>query len=98
MDSSEILQQGNGYFSYSISDEVCRNFIRNMYLCLFKRTLFIHAALYIPYFDYGGLFFNSLLSGGLFVLFVYMLLVLTALLYNNFDSISEDDISLIRIY
>ena len=34
----------------------------------------------------------SLLSGGLFVISVYMLLVLTALLYSNFDSISEDEI------
>ena len=92
MDSSELLQQGNGYFSYRTSDEVSRNFIRNMYLYLFKRALFIHTALYIPSFNYGGLFFNSLLSGGLFVISVYMLLVLTALLYSNFDSISEDDI------
>ena len=92
MDSSELLQQSQGYFNYQTSDEISRNFIRNMYLYLFKRALFIHGALYIPFFDYGELFFNSLLSGGFLVLFIYILSVSTALLYSNFDSISEKDI------
>jgi FtsH-binding integral membrane protein len=91
MDSSIILQQNQLYFNYQTPNEITRNFIRNMYFYLFKRTLFIHGFMYIPYFNYGELFFNSLCSGGLFVIFTYMLLISTALLYSNFNNYNESD-------
>lgn len=92
MNPSELLQHNLNYFNESTPVKVVQTFIKNMYLSLLTRTLFIQFSLYIPNTDYGELFFNSLLSGGLFVIFIYLLIISTALLYSNFKSISNYDI------
>ena len=61
MNPSELLQHNLNYFNESTPVKVVQTFIKNMYLSLLTRTLFIQFSLYIPYTDYGGLFFNSLL-------------------------------------
>ena len=90
MNSSELLQ--HNYFNENTPIGVIQTFIKNMYFLLLTRILFMQISLYIPYTDYGGLFFNSLISDGLFVIVIYLLIISTALLYSNFESISYYDI------
>ncbi len=94
MDSTELLQNRQLYFNEGTSNELRKEFIKNMYLSLFSKMLFIQCSLYIPYSEYGGYFFHSFISGGLFVIFAYILFICSALLYSNFIEISNYDITL----
>lgn len=89
MESTILVQET--YFNELTSNDIKKNFIKNMYLTLLPKVLLIYGSLYLPYFEYCQLFFRSSFSEGFFIIFFYILFISTVLLYSNFNDIHNQN-------
>ena len=82
--------QNPTYFTDNTPSEIKREFIKYMYLSVFEKTSVVYTSLQLTQYGIFDLFFKSDFSDGIFVIIFYALFISTALLYCNFDQITED--------
>jgi hypothetical protein len=90
MESLSLLLENPTYFSQNTPSNIKKEFIKNMYLTIIPNAFFIYSSLQLTNYGLLNLFFDSGFSDGIFVIIFYALFISTALLYCNFDQITED--------
>lgn len=89
MDSLSLMQGHQSYFDVNTSSDIKKKFIHKMYSKILPNLAIIGISMTTLRNEYIGLFLDSSIASGLFVIMFYVLFISTALLYCNYDDISS---------